>query len=156
MESQGILHKICRVYCDDVEQRKDLSQEILIQLWRSYGSFRGDAKFSSWMYRVALNVAIQHLRKAKKRPDDLKLTPEMQEMASSSDSELLDENVKLLHYAIRQLNDIEKAIIMLHLDEKKHEEIAEIIGITQNYVRVKMNRIKEKLRKTLNPQPHGA
>lgn len=108
------------------------------------------------MYRVALNVAIQHLRNVKKRTDDRKLTPELHEVAASSENELLDENVQLLHHAIRQLNDVEKAIIMLYLDDKKHEEIAEIIGITQNYVRVKMNRIKEKLRKTLKPQPHGA
>ena len=75
MESQGIVHKICSIYCDDKEQRKDLFQEILIQLWKSYSSFRGEAKFSSWMYQVALNVAIQHLRKSKKRPDKVKLSP---------------------------------------------------------------------------------
>lgn len=86
----------------------------------------------------------------------MKLTPELHEVASSAGDELLDESLRQLHSAIRQLNDVEKAIIMLYLDEKKYEEIAEIIGITQNYVRVKMNRIKEKLRKTLNPQPHGA
>ncbi len=156
MQSQGILHKICNIYCDDAEQRKDLSQEILIQLWKSYSSFRGDAKFSSWMYRVALNVALQHLRK-KKRSDSYSISDDLHNLvASTSESEILEENIKQLHHAIKQLNDIEKAIIMLYLDGKKHEEIAEIVGITQNYVRVKMNRIKEKLRKTLTPEPHGA
>ncbi len=156
MQSQRILHKICRVYCDDTEQRKDLSQEILIQLWKSYASFRGESKFSSWMYRVALNVAIQHLRGRKKRSEDVSISSDLQELAMPpSHSEELEENIGKLHYAIRQLNDVEKAIVMLYLEEKQYEEIAEIIGITQNYVRVKMNRIKEKLRKTLKPEPHG-
>jgi RNA polymerase sigma-70 factor (ECF subfamily) len=156
MESQGILHKICHLYCDIDEQRKDLSQETLIQLWKSYPSFRGDAKFSSWMYQVAFNVAILHLRKAKKRPDNIQFTKELKEIVDSpSDRETQDENTRLLNFAIKQLNDIESAIIMLHLEEKSNEEIPQIIGITQNHVRVKMNRIKTKLKKILNPQSDG-
>ncbi len=108
------------------------------------------------MYRVALNVALQHLRR-KKRSDNVSISDDLHDLAMpSSENEELEENIKQLHYAIKQLNDIEKAIVMLHLDGKKHEEIAEIIGITQNYVRVKMNRIKERLRKTLTPESHGA
>ena len=154
LESQGIVHKICRIYCDDEEQRKDLFQEILIQLWKSYSSFRGEAKFSSWMYRVALNVAIQHLRKTKKMPDDVKLSSELQ-LADPVDIDHDGEKMQLLRDAIAELKDVEKAIIMLYLEDKGNEEIAQIIGISQNYVRVKMNRIRAKLKKTLNPQGDG-
>ena len=149
--SQGIVHKISRIYCKDDEGRKDLFQEILIQLWKSYPSFRGDAKFSTWMYRVGLNVAIQHFRKSKRKPDNSVLIDVLQNFPEQSEEDLFERELQLLHHAIQQLNDIEKAIVMLYLENKNNEEIAEIVGITQNYVRVKMNRIKDKLRKQLNP-----
>lgn len=145
--SQGIIHKVCRMYCDDEEHRKDLFQEILIQLWKSYESFRGEAKFSTWMYRVAINVAIQDFRKAKKKRNLFFQTNQFKENLEENNSGFQDEKLKLMHTAITKLNKVEKAIVMLHLDEKSNEEIAEIIGITQNYVRVKMNRIKIKLSK---------
>lgn len=146
-ESQGIIHKVSRMYCDNEEHRKDLFQEILIQLWKSYPSFRGDSKFSTWMYRVAINVAIQDFRKAKKKRQLFFQTNQFQDTSEEKRSEFQDEKLKLMHTAIANLNKVEKAIIMLHLDEKSNEEIAEIVGITQNYVRVKMNRIKTKLSK---------
>lgn len=149
-ESQGIIHKVSRIYCDNEEHRKDLFQEILIQLWKSYPSFRGNAKFSTWMYRVALNVAIQDLRKTKKRQQLFFQTNQFKDASEEQKSEVQDEKLKLMHSAIAELNKVEKAIVMLHLDEKSNKQIAEIVGITQNYVRVKMNRIKTKLSKTLN------
>ena len=150
LESQGIIHKVCRMYCDNEEHRKDLFQDILIQLWKSYTSFRGDAKFTTWMYRVAINVAIQDFRKAKKKRQLFFQTNDFNDPSEDSKSNFEDEKIKQMHSAIANLNRIEKAIVMLHLDEKSNEEIAEIIGITQNYVRVKMNRIKTKLSKTIN------
>ena len=149
-ESQGIIHKICRIYCADEEHRKDLFQEILIQLWQSYPSFRGDSKFSTWMYRTGLNVAIQHFRKAKRKQRIFIQTSQFKEIESLPDSAYEDEKLKIMHQAIAHLNKIEKAIIMLYLDNKSNKEIAEIIGITQNYVRVKMSRIKIKLSKNIN------
>ncbi|MEO2052549.1 MAG: sigma-70 family RNA polymerase sigma factor [Allomuricauda sp.] len=149
-ESQGIIHKVCRMYCDNEEHRKDLFQEILIQLWKSYASFRGDSKFTTWMYRVALNVAIQDFRKAKKKRQLFFQTNVFKDSSEESKSSLQDEKLNLMHNAIANLNKVEKAIVMLHLDEKSNEEIAQIVGITQNYVRVKMNRIKIKLSKNLN------
>lgn len=149
IESQGIIHKVCRMYCDNAEHRKDLFQEILIQLWKAYPSFRNESKFSTWMYRVALNVAIQDLRKTKKRQQLFVQTNQFKDTSEEKKSEVQNERRKLMHSAITKLNKIEKAIVMLHLDEKSNEEIAEIIGITQNYVRVKMNRIKIKLSKTI-------
>lgn len=148
-ESQGIIHKVSRMYCDDEEHRKDLFQEILIQLWKSYPSFRGDSKFSTWMYRVAINVAIQDLRKTKKKQQLFFQTNQFKDTSEEKKSDVQNEKLKLMHSAIAKLNKVEKAIVMLHLEEKSNEEIAEIIGITQNYVRVKMNRIKTKLSKTV-------
>ncbi|MEM7086673.1 MAG: sigma-70 family RNA polymerase sigma factor [Bacteroidota bacterium] len=148
-ESQGIIHKVSKMYCDNDEHQKDLFQEILIQLWKSYPSFRGDSKFSTWMYRVAINVAIQDFRKAKKKRQLFFQTNQFNDTVEDSSSQGQNEKLKLMHKAIGDLNKVEKAIVMLHLDEKSNEEIAEIVGITQNYVRVKMNRIKTKLSKII-------
>lgn len=147
--SQGIVHKVCRLYCQDDDHRKDLFQEIMVQLWRSFPTFRGESQFSSWMYRVALNVAIQDLRKAKKKQQFFFQTNQFKDTSEEKKSEVQDEKLKLMHSAIAKLSKVEKAIVMLHLDEKSNEEIAEIVGITQNYVRVKMNRIRTKLSKTV-------
>lgn len=144
-ESQGIIHKVCRMYCDDEIHRKDLFQEIVLQLWKSYPSFRGDSKFSSWMYRVALNVAIQDFRKEKKRKYLFLESVDFREPSINPDTEINDERIAALYKAIAQLDKIERAIMILHLDEVTNEEIADIVGITQNYVRVKMTRIRRKL-----------
>ena len=148
-ESQGIIHKVCRMYCDDETHRKDLFQEITLQLWKSYPSFRGVSKFSSWMYRVALNVAIQDFRKEKKRRFLFLGRFEFKEPASIPKNEYKDERIEALYKAISKLDKIERAIMLLHLDEVANEEIAEIVGITQNYVRVKMSRIRTKLAQTM-------
>jgi RNA polymerase sigma-70 factor (ECF subfamily) len=101
------------------------------------------------MYRVAINVAIQDLRKIKKKQKLFFQTNQFSDTLEEEKSEVQNEKLKLMHKAIADLNKVEKAIVMLHLDEKSNEEIAEIVGITQNYVRVKMNRIKIKLSKTV-------
>ena len=145
------MHKVCGMYCDNEEDREDLFQEILIQLWKSYPSFRGDSKFSSWMYRVGLNVAISNLRKSKTKKEDSTLPDSFDSISREGDEQSLSLEKGLLRDAIQQLNEIEKGIMMLYLEEKHNEEIAEIMGITQNNVRVKMNRIRNKLKETLNP-----
>jgi RNA polymerase sigma factor (sigma-70 family) len=145
-ENQGIIHKVCNMYCDAEEDRNDLFQEIVAQLWKSYPSFRNESKVTTWMYRVGLNTAITSFKKNKRRPDQNRLSYENFEVADESQEAETEENVKLLHRAVAQLTGIEKSIILLFLENKKYEEIAEITGITQNYVRVKMNRIKKKLK----------
>ncbi len=145
--NQGIIHKVCNIYCDEQEDRNDLFQEIVAQLWRSYPSFREESKFSTWMYRVALNTAITTFKKTKRRPDQNRLTYENFQIKDEAYDTETEDNIKLLHRAVSQLTGVEKSIILLFLEEKKYEEIAEITGITQNYVRVKMNRIKKKLKK---------
>lgn len=147
--SQGIIHKVCRMYCDDQLHREDLFQEIVIQLWKSYSSFRGESKFSSWMYRIALNVAIQDFRKEKKRKYLFLESYEFKEPSLNIEEDYKDDQIRALHLAIAQLDKIEKAIVLLHLDGVANEEIAKIVGITQNYVRVKMTRIRTKLAKTI-------
>jgi len=148
-EFQGIIHKVCRMYCDDETHRKDLFQEIVLQLWKSYSSFRGESKFSSWMYRVALNVAIQDFRKEIKRKYLFLESFDFKEPTTLPQNDYKDERISALYKAISKLDKIEKAIMMLHLDEIPNDEIAEIVGITQNYVRVKMNRIRTKLAETI-------
>lgn len=151
-QSQGIIHKVCNIYCQDREHRKDLFQEILIQLWKSFKSFKGEAKFSTWMYRVSLNVALQYVRKESRSPSKVALSDELTNLSDFSSDDHYEEDLQLMYQAINQLNDIEKAIIMLYLEDKGNDEIAEIVGISQNYVRVRMNRSKEKLKKILNAQ----
>jgi len=148
-ENQGIIHKVCNMYCDFDEDRNDLFQEIVAQLWKSFPTFRSESKVSTWMYRVALNTAITSFKKNKRRPDQGRLTYENFEIEDEKYDSETDENIKQLHHAVARLTGIEKSIVLLYLENKKYEEIAEITGITQNYVRVKMNRIKKKLKKLM-------
>jgi len=148
-KNQGIIHKVCNIYCDLEEDRNDLFQEIVAQLWKSFPSFRKESKFSTWMYRVALNTAITSFKKSKRRPDQNRLTYENFQIEDENYDTETEENIRQLHRAVAQLTGIEKSIVLLYLENKKYEEIAEITGITQNYVRVKMNRIKKKLKKLM-------
>ena len=148
-DNQGIIHKVCNIYCDDQEDRNDLFQEIVAQLWKSFPSFRMESKVTTWMYRVALNTAITSFKKQKRRPDQNRLTFENFQLKDENYDHETEEDIKLLHRAVAQLTGVEKSIIILYLEDKKYEEIAEITGITQNYVRVKMNRIKKKLKKIM-------
>jgi len=151
-ENQGIIHKVCSIYCDLEEDRRDLFQEILVQLWKSYASFRNESKFTTWMYRVALNTAITSFKKEKRQPDKSGLSYESIQLAEEIYDTRTEDQIRLLNKAVVQLTGIEKSIILLFLEDKKYEEIAEITGITQNYVRVKMNRIKKKLKLLMNTE----
>lgn len=146
-EHQGLIHKVCIMYENDPEVRNDLFQEIVLQLWRSFPSFRGEAKITTWMYRIALNTAISGFRKGtrKIKTEDLKEV----HFNISETGDNAEENLQRLQLAIRQLNEIDRAMIMMALEEVPYEEIAETIGISQNNVRVRMNRIREKLRKLM-------
>jgi len=141
---QAILHKICRLYRDTPQDREDLFQEIVFQLWRSVPSFQGKAKFSSWMYRIALNTAILPFRK--KRPD-IRYTDRLPDSPEEPDEP--DEQQEQLLHALKQLNDADKALITLYLEDLSYKEIAEITGITENNVGVKLNRIKNKIQQLL-------
>ena len=149
-DHQGLIHKICILYENDPEVRNDLFQEIVLQLWKSFSSFRGEAKISTWMYRIALNTAISRFRKKTRlvKTEDLR---ELHLNISDSGGDDREENFQKLQWAIRQLSEIERAMIMMALEEIPYDEIAETVGITQNNVRVRMNRIREKLKKLMCP-----
>jgi RNA polymerase sigma-70 factor, ECF subfamily len=154
-EHRAMLYKICNLYCVSPHDRQDLFQEIVIQLWRSYPRFRGESKFSTWLYRVALNTAISDLRKQGRRwapIDPASLPTELQDMQYAREQ---DEQLQQLYTAIAQLTELEKALVMLYLEDKRYDEMEEILGINQNNLRVKMNRIKEKLRKLTQEAAHG-
>lgn len=139
---QSILHKICFIYCRNRSDREDLQQEIILQLWKSFPSFQGNAAFSTWMYRVALNTAINQTRKPGLLIDSSS-SPELS--YDPSESYHLSEEIQILYRAISRLKKIEKAIILLWLEERSYEEIAEMIGITVKHVSVKLVRIKTRL-----------
>jgi len=149
-QHQGLIHKVCIMYENDSEVRNDLFQEIVLQLWKSYKTFRGEAKITTWMYRIALNTAISGFRKHSRRlqTEDLK---ELHFNISDHWADEREEELQRLQSAIRQLSEIERAMIMMALEEVPYEDIAETIGITQNNVRVRMNRIREKLKKFMRP-----
>jgi len=154
-DSRGILYKICRMYGATEPDRQDLFQEIVIQLWRSYPSFRGESKFSTWLYRIALNTAISDLRKQRRyiTPTDPDLLPtQLQDIQYSTEKE---EQLQSLYAAINRLTELEKALTMLYLEDKSYTEMEEILGIPQNNLRVKMNRIKDKLRKMTKEAAYG-
>ena len=142
---RGIIFKVCKMYCPQEEDCNDLYQDIVAQLWKAWGGFRGDAKISTWIYRIALNTAISGFRKQKRNP--LKNSVDATEVnVAQEDERAKKEDIELLHMAISMLSDVEKAMMMLYLDDISYQDIAHIMGITQNNVRVKMLRIREKLK----------
>lgn len=154
-EHQGLIHKVCFMYENNTEARNDLFQEIVLQLWKSFPTFRGEAKITTWMYRIALNTAISGYRKHTRnlKTEDLReMHFNISENTATDDRE---EDLQRLQWAIRQLSEIERAMIMMALEEVPYEEIAETIGITQNNVRVRMNRIRERLKKLMWANSHG-
>lgn len=149
--NQNIVHKICKIYTDCPDAHEDLFQEITIQLWKAYPKFRGDAKFSTWMYRIALNTAITLYRKSKRHVPTNKLDPVIYKVKAVDYDDTEEQQLALMYEAIKQLNDIEKALVFLYLEDKNYYEISETMGITEINARVKMNRIKKKLKNILNP-----
>jgi RNA polymerase sigma-70 factor (ECF subfamily) len=146
-ENQGIINKIVRIYANAPTDAEDLSQEIILQLWRSFPNYRGDCKYSTWMYKVALNTAITFLRKSKRRSE--KELPMEGNEAAACVATSGDEDVEILYDGIQKLRKIDRAIIMLYLEDASYEEIASIIGISKSNVSVRLVRIKRKLKKII-------
>ena len=145
------MHKVCRLYTNNQDAHNDLFQEISIQLWRAYPKFRGDSKFSTWMYRIAINTAITLYRKSKRRIRTQDFDTVLFKIQSNEYDDTEEEQLRLMYEAVKQLSDIEKALVFLYLEEKNYKEIAETMGISEVNARVKMNRVKNKLKKILNP-----
>ena len=145
----GLIYKICNIYCNDPEDKKDMFQEIVLQLWKAFPSFRKEAAAGTWMYRVGLNTAISNYRKTSQGLFKTALSKAVFQVPDPAQLSIEGDNIASLHKAIATLNNIEKAIVMLYLEEKSYEEIAAIIGITKSNVGVKLSRIKSKLEKIL-------
>lgn len=146
-DHEGIIYKITRAYCDTYEDQMDLYQEIVFQLWKGYDSFKGNSKRSTWMYRVALNTAYTYLRKEKRKGQ--KVSIEHIKLHYEIKDTLLEDRLAKMYAQIRKLPEIERAIILLLLEGKKYDEIAQITGLTRSNVATRISRIKEKLRTQL-------
>lgn len=145
-EHKGIILKVVNLYADDAEDRKDLYQEIVFQSWSAYNRFEGNAKFSTWLYRISLNVALTFLNKAKKAS---KLKENAWQDIATEPQEL-SERADFLYRAIKQLTETDRSIIMLHLDGFDNTEISEITGLSKTNTNVKLHRIKQQLTTILN------
>ncbi len=142
-ENKGIIYKICRVYANDKIELQDFVQEVTLQLWKSHTKFESRSKLSTWIYRVTLNVCLTLSRKNRRRIDTVEL---LSTDFVDNDDNTEQEQIAALYKAVRRLNDSDRAIILLYLEDKSYQEIAEILGITPTNVGVKINRIKAKLK----------
>ena len=145
-----IIYKIVNSYCPNKENRKDLEQEIIIQLWNTFDRYDPQYKYSTWMYRIALNVAISYYRKEKKGLVQTDFYDEESVYTIADEQEYntsLDINISLLQDFIDKLNALNKAMLLLYLEEKSYEEIAAILGITKTNVATKISRLKQQLKK---------
>jgi RNA polymerase sigma factor (sigma-70 family) len=153
-EHKLIIYKICNSYCKNTSDRDDLAQEISYQLWKSFHHFNGSVKFSTWMYRVALNVAITFYRKTKTNEAIIQLgETDTETEDSEEDTYDLEKNKNLLQQFINELKELDKALMILYLEEKSYSEMSEILGITETNVATRISRIKDKLKQkfsTLN------
>lgn len=146
-QNKGIIYKVANTYCKDPDDRKDLVQDIIIQLWRSYKSFNHSVKISTWTYRVALNVAISFFRRDSKRKQiSTELSGSLVNIIADHESSEKEEQINQLLSFISDLKEMDKALMILYMEDKSQKEIGEILGISETNVSTKMARIKEKLR----------
>lgn len=146
-EHERLIYKVCSLYAGNPEDKNDLYQEIILQAWKAFPRFKAQAKVSTWLYRVALNTAISTTRKQKiKHHYEESLLLNFPDPMSGD-----DEQYKLLYSAISQLPELERALVLLYLEDKAHAEIAEIMGISVSNVGTKLTRIKDKMKKIIQP-----
>src|ERR1700744_6059214 len=142
--NEGLIYKVAKVYANNKEDEQDLYQDIVYQLWKSFGSFRNEAKITTWMYRIALNTAIAHLNKEKKKGNHVPIDDLLLNRTDTADT-LMNERSEVLFAQIKQLSTVEKGIILLYLEGKTYDEIAGITGFTATNVGTRLGRIKQKL-----------
>lgn len=150
---RAMVHKVCHLYGHTPTDREDLYQEISFQLWKAWPSFRGESKRGTWLYRIALNTAITGLRK--KRDHVVLAGEHMPEAIDPGLDREEEERRERMYAAIRTLSEWERAVVMLYLEDRSYEEMEEILGVSQNNLRVRMTRIREKLRKQTRADEHG-
>ena len=145
--NKGIIYKVANSYCENVEDRKDLVQEIIIQLWKSFDEYDDNYKYSTWMYRISLNVAISFYRKENSRKKiSNPITEGILNFTENESLEDKESDLGILQQLILELKDLDKALMLLYLEEKNHKEISQIIGISETNVATKIYRIKNVLR----------
>jgi len=145
-EHKNILYKVCNLYCRNRDNREDLAQEIIIQLWRSFKTFDGRCKFSTWMYRIALNVAISFYRQETVRTRHL-FSVEEQFLHVIAEAPRPSEEIQFLYQHIETLEPLSKALVLLYLDGNSHQEMADVLGISETNVATKISRLKQAMRK---------
>jgi RNA polymerase sigma factor (sigma-70 family) len=146
-DHRNLIFKICYTYCADPDNRKDLQQEILIQLWRSFEKFDGRVKISTWIYKVALNTAISFYRNDFKHTSKrVSIDAAIISLSNTEQETERDENVAMLYLFIERLNEMDKALILLYLDDNQYKDIAEILGLSETNVATKISRIKKTLK----------
>ncbi|WP_100628801.1 RNA polymerase sigma factor [Algoriphagus formosus] len=146
----GIIIKICRAYTDTEEDFEDYYQEVCLQIWKSKDRFQDQSEWSTWVYRLTLNVCLTLMRKSKKQKkyESSELSPGDQKEENAPS--ISDESLNQLYAAIRELSEIDRAVILLYLEEKSYQEIAQIMGTNPNNIGVRIKRIKERLKKKLD------
>lgn len=155
-EYQPLIRKVSLMYAQNETEADDMFQEICIQVWYSYPQFKGDSKFSTWLYRIAINTAISWIRKEKKHKlNDFEQTKLLGALDDDSfyEKEEKKEQIKTMYNAIKQLSEVDRTLTMLYLDDVAYAEISEITGLSIGNIKVKMNRIKKRLRKLI--ENHG-
>jgi RNA polymerase sigma-70 factor, ECF subfamily len=145
-DNQNIVHKVCNLYMQNAQDKEDLFQEILLNAWKGVRNFKGDSKFSTWLYRVALNTAITFFRKDQRQVETAELKEQLSGIAENAYKQ--EEQMIAMYKAIATLSKIDKALVMLYMEDYDYQEIGNIMGISANNVAVKMNRIKIKLKET--------
>lgn len=145
----AIIIKICRAYTNSQEDFEDYYQEVCLQIWKSRNNFREQSKWSTWVYRLSLNVCLTLLKKNKSKDQHFASDALPQEAIEDSQT-FSDESLNQLYDAIRQLSEVDRAVILLYLEEKTYQQIAEIIGTNPNNIGVRIKRIKERLKKLLH------
>ncbi|WP_296317259.1 RNA polymerase sigma factor [Winogradskyella sp. UBA3174] len=145
----GIIIKLCRAYTNSQEDFEDYYQEVCLQIWRSKNNFREESQWSTWVYRISLNVCLTLLKKNKKKRQQFASDTIHVELTEDSYA-FSDENLNELYRAIRQLSEVDRGVILLYLEEKSYKEIADIMGTNTNNIGVRINRIKERLKKILD------
>lgn len=148
-QHKGVIFKISKMYMDNFDDQKDLFQEITFQVWKAFPNFEGRSKFSTWMYRIALNTAIVFLKSEKKRSFITNYDIQNVQISTSEYDKEEEGNLAKMYTAIQKLNEIDKALIFYYLEDFSGKEIAENLGISEVNARVKLNRAKEKLKQLI-------
>ena len=145
----GIIHKVANIYFSNAEDREDVRQEVLYQLWKSFPAYKGNAKFSTWMYKVALNTAITYIKKSSKILHKEILSGNYALLVETNEQAEVNEKLNLLYNAVTTLSSIDKAIMLLYLEDKSYDEIAVITGLTKSNISVRLVRIRLALKEKL-------